>query len=90
MKAASVADEAQMQAACSETVSSDLSLWGPGHREVSFHEGDRCRGRCTSLCVCVCVCRWAGMDGCVDVCVCVGEGFLFLDFCIDQIRPSHR
>lgn len=48
MKAASVVDDTQMQAARGESVSSDLSLWGPGHREVSFYEGDRCTGRCSS------------------------------------------
>lgn len=49
MKAVLVVDETQMQAACGESVSSDLSLWGPGHREVCFHEGDRCTGGCLSL-----------------------------------------
>lgn len=38
---------------------SDLSLRGPGHREVSFHGGDRCTGRCASVCVCETVCVWA-------------------------------
>lgn len=42
MKEALVEDEAQMQAACSESVCRDLSLWGQGHQEVSFHEGGRC------------------------------------------------
>lgn len=51
MKAALVVDETQMQAARGASVSSDLSLRGPGHREVSFHEGDRCTGRCISRCV---------------------------------------